>query len=184
MLRKGETLKRIAHRYQKSYKALVQLNGRKIETYLPEKIYLSEPRNLLKARYAVYEREVSYTPSRFIWPVMGRLTSNFGWRWGRHHYGVDIAAPNGTAIKAARAGEVIHSGRVPGYGKLVILYHGRGISTIYAHAKRLFVRKGVYVQKGERIAAVGSSGRSTGPHLHFEIRQFKEPVDPLEYLPE
>jgi murein DD-endopeptidase MepM/ murein hydrolase activator NlpD len=120
----------------------------------------------------------------FVWPVRGgKLTSRFGRRNGRPHEGIDLAAGRGTRILAAEAGKVIHSGRLGDYGKVVILKHAGRYRTVYAHANKLFVRKGQFVEKGDRIAAVGSSGRSSGPHLHFEIRQRESPRDPMLYLP-
>lgn len=119
----------------------------------------------------------------FSWPVKGRLTSRFGKRNGRKHEGVDLAAPRGTAIRAAEAGKVIHSGRLAAYGKVVILKHGGHYRTVYAHASKTLVRKGEFVERGQLIAKVGSTGRSTGPHLHFEIRHRENPRDPMLYLP-
>ena len=98
------------------------------------------------------------------------------------HEGIDIAAAKGTPIYASEAGRVIFSGRMRGYGKVVILKHAGRFRSIYAHACRLLVRKGAFVERGEKIAEVGSTGRSTGPHVHFEIRRSETPQDPLTYL--
>ncbi len=114
----------------------------------------------------------------------GRLTSPFGMRQHpihgdlRHHDGVDIAAPEGTPIRAARAGRVVRAGFEEGYGNVVVLDHGGGLETRYAHCQRLGVRPGDRVDAGAPIATVGSTGRSTGPHLHFEVRHQGIPVDP------
>jgi murein DD-endopeptidase MepM/ murein hydrolase activator NlpD len=105
-----------------------------------------------------------------IWPVRGRMTSGFGSRWGRLHAGIDIAAPTGTPIWAAKAGEVIFAGVQSGYGNVVIIDHGGGLTTLYGHQSRIGVHDGQTVGQGEVIGAVGSTGRSTGPHLHFETR--------------
>ncbi|MBI2880882.1 MAG: M23 family metallopeptidase [Candidatus Tectomicrobia bacterium] len=120
----------------------------------------------------------------FIWPIKGRVTSFFGRRGRAMHQGVDIAAPTGTQIRAAEEGMAIFSDRGPGgYGLMVILRHPNGFHTIYAHNHRNLVRKGQRVRQGDVIALVGSTGRSTGPHLHFEIRNRAQAKDPLFYLP-
>jgi murein DD-endopeptidase MepM/ murein hydrolase activator NlpD len=121
-------------------------------------------------------------PGRLRWPVRGVFASRFGVRDGRPHEGIDVAAPEGTVIVAAAAGKVVYSGRQSGYGSLVILRHGGGLLTVYAHASRLLVREGEEVGAGERIALVGNTGRSSGPHLHFEVREGTRPRDPLRYL--
>jgi murein DD-endopeptidase MepM/ murein hydrolase activator NlpD len=120
---------------------------------------------------------------RFEWPVKGRLTSPFGKRWGRPHEGIDLAAKRGTVIHAAEEGSVIHSGRLGDYGKVVIVRHDGDYRSVYAHARRTHVRRGDRVRKGQKIAEVGTTGKSTGPHLHFEIRQRQTPQDPMLYLP-
>jgi murein DD-endopeptidase MepM/ murein hydrolase activator NlpD len=118
----------------------------------------------------------------FIWPADGVVTSGFGMRWGRMHEGIDIAAPIGTPIWAAAAGTVIHAGWLSGYGSLVVVDHGNGLATAYAHASAILVVLGQQVSQGETIALVGSTGHSTGPHLHFEVRINGVAVDPLLYL--
>jgi len=118
----------------------------------------------------------------FVWPARGRLTSRFGWRRWRHHDGIDIAAPYGAPVTAARDGVVIYAGWYHAYGKAVILDHGSGLQTLYGHNAALLVRAGQRVEKGQLIARVGSSGRSTGPHLHFEVRINGRPVNPIKYL--
>lgn len=118
----------------------------------------------------------------FIWPARGRLSSGFGWRRLRHHDGIDIASPYGAPITAARDGTVIFAGWYYAYGKTVILNHGNGLQTIYGHASRILVERGDDVKKGQLIAHVGSTGRSTGPHLHFEVRIKGRAVNPMKYL--
>jgi murein DD-endopeptidase MepM/ murein hydrolase activator NlpD len=122
-------------------------------------------------------------PLRFAWPVKGRLTSRFGLRGNRPHEGVDLGAPHGTPIVASEAGRVIHSGRFGAYGKTVILKHAGAYRSVYAHARTLYVAKGDFVERGQKIAEVGATGRATGPHLHFEIRRGETAHDPLVYLP-
>lgn len=124
------------------------------------------------------------------WPVVGRITSTFGWRKSpfrssksEYHDGLDIAAPYGTAIRAAADGVVIQSNRVAGWGRIIKIRHGNGLVTIYAHNSSNLVKTGDRVTKGSVIAKVGSSGRSTGPHVHFTIEKNGKPVDPLLYLP-
>jgi murein DD-endopeptidase MepM/ murein hydrolase activator NlpD len=119
--------------------------------------------------------------SGFIWPVGGIVTSGFGTRWGRLHAGIDIAAPYGTAVQAAAAGTVISAGTMNGYGNIVVIIHGNGLATAYAHLSAIYVGSGS-VSQGQTIGAVGSTGSSTGNHLHFEVRVNGSPVDPLGYL--
>ena len=116
-------------------------------------------------------------------PTNGNLSSRFGSRWGRKHTGIDFAAPIGTDIYATDNGTVIYSEyNNGGYGYLIQIDHGNGIVTYYAHCDELLVPEGHVVAKGDLIARVGNTGRSTGPHLHFEVRKNGEPTDPLNYL--
>jgi murein DD-endopeptidase MepM/ murein hydrolase activator NlpD len=126
----------------------------------------------------------SSTPSAsgFIWPVSGPVVSGFGMRWGRMHTGVDIAVGYGTPIHAAASGRVIYAGWMDGYGNLVFVDHGGGISTGYAHQSRIAVANGQTVGQGDVIGYVGCTGHCFGPHLHFEVRVNGSPVDPLGYL--
>jgi murein DD-endopeptidase MepM/ murein hydrolase activator NlpD len=117
-----------------------------------------------------------------IWPVSGPITSPYGMRWGSLHPGIDIGAGTGTPIKAAAAGRVIVSGYSGGYGNLIVIDHGNGIATAYAHQSSLAASTGQRVSQGQVIGYVGSTGFSTGPHLHFEVRVNGSPVDPLGYL--
>jgi murein DD-endopeptidase MepM/ murein hydrolase activator NlpD len=118
----------------------------------------------------------------FIWPVLGPVTSPFGWRWGRMHEGIDIGAASGSPIRAAAAGTVIYAGWLGGYGNLTVIDHGGGIATAYGHQSSIAVGSGAYVAQGQVIGYVGSTGHSTGPHLHFEVRVNGVPQDPLGYL--
>lgn len=118
----------------------------------------------------------------FKMPTRGSLSSRFGTRWGRAHEGIDLAAPIGTAVNAADGGVVISVGTNGAYGKLVKIDHGGGYVTYYGHLSKFFVKQGDKVYKGQKIAAVGNTGRSTGPHLHFEIRKNGTPVNPLKYV--
>lgn len=119
----------------------------------------------------------------YMYPVTNwNLTSNFGYRWGRLHAGADVGVPIGTTVRASRAGQVITAGWVGGYGNCVIIDHGDGVSTRYGHLSEVTVSVGQYVDQGQQVALSGNTGRSTGPHLHFEIRINGEAVDPLPYL--
>lgn len=115
-------------------------------------------------------------------PTRGSLTSRFGWRWGSKHEGIDIAAKVGTPVHAADGGKVVFSGTKGAYGKLVIIDHGGGYQTYYAHNSKIVVSVGDKVHKGQKISEVGNTGRSTGPHLHFEVRKNGTPVNPLKYV--
>lgn len=126
----------------------------------------------------------------FKWPLSSytRISSQFGYRvhpilkTKKMHTGIDIAATYGTSILAANSGTVIFAGWYGGYGKAVIIDHGSGKSTLYAHTSKLLVSEGKEVKAGQKIAEVGSTGLSTGPHLHFEVREKGTPVDPLKYV--
>ena len=126
---------------------------------------------------------VGISPSGFIWPVQGYVTSGFGPRWGRMHTGIDIAAPAGTPIHAAKAGDVIYAGWMGGYGNLVVLDHGDSVVTLYAHQSRIGVVEGQELNQGDVLGFVGTTGHSTGNHLHFEVRVDAQPRDPRPYLP-
>jgi len=123
----------------------------------------------------------------FMRPVMGGITSGFGMRVHpilgvpKMHTGIDISAATGTPIRAGDAGTVIWAGPRGGYGLCVVIDHGGGMSTVYGHCSRLAVGVGQEVRKGQIIGSVGSTGLSTGPHLHFEVRRSGSPVDPLSY---
>jgi murein DD-endopeptidase MepM/ murein hydrolase activator NlpD len=125
---------------------------------------------------------------RYVWPVHGRITSYFGRRnlgmgTSNFHSAIDVAAPTGTKVVAARSGTVIYaSWSNRGYGKLIKIEHSGGAETWYAHNSKILVEVGQYVNQGEVIARVGSTGLSTGPHLHFEVHEGGKPIDPLTYL--
>lgn len=127
-------------------------------------------------------------PAALQSPLQGRITSEFGVRndpinrQQRQHHGVDIAAPRGTPIGAAATGTVVFAGRKGGYGNTVIIEQADGKQTLYGHAEQLLVQVGERVEAGQTIATVGSTGRSTGPHLHFEVRENGQPINPLAML--
>ncbi len=121
-------------------------------------------------------------------PSDGAITSRFGWRrhpilgYLRFHGGIDFGASYGSTIRAADNGTVIYAGWYGGYGYTVVINHGGNITTLYGHTSQLYVSEGQSVKRGQAIAAVGSTGLSTGPHLHFEVRKNGEPIDPMSYL--
>ena len=139
------------------------------------------------------KRKTVYLPatgkgSKFDWPLRGVMSSPFGER--THpilkrkilHSGIDLVAPNNAPIKTAAPGEVIYNGWLRGYGRVVVVDHGRGYSTLYAHLSASLVREGQVVKAGAVIAKVGRTGNVTGYHLHFEVRQYGTPVNPIKYL--
>ena len=125
---------------------------------------------------------------QLMYPTIGPVTSNFGWRTHpilgteRFHSGIDFGADYGSLIYASEQGRVIYADWYGGYGNAVIVDHGNGMTTLYAHCSDLYVKDGDVVAKGQPIASVGSTGFSTGPHLHFELRANGEPIDPAAYL--
>jgi murein DD-endopeptidase MepM/ murein hydrolase activator NlpD len=127
-------------------------------------------------------KPINLTNANIISPSRGSISSNFGMRWGKMHQGVDIAANLGTTINAVLDGTVIFAGWQDGYGKVIQLSHSGGIQTTYAHCSFIDVKKGETIKQGEKIGEVGSTGNSTGPHLHFEVRKNGEPQNPEKYV--
>jgi murein DD-endopeptidase MepM/ murein hydrolase activator NlpD len=119
-----------------------------------------------------------------VWPAQGMLSSGFGWRWGRPHKGIDIAAPIGTPVVSAAAGKVAFAGwNDGGYGYVVEVEHVDGTMTRYAHNDRILVKEGQAVNQGQQLSEMGSTGHSTGPHLHFEVHpRGGEAVNPMAFL--
>ena len=141
--------------------------------------YLPQPINRNTSPPSPSDTKIAY-----IWPTKGVLTSGYGMRWGRMHRGIDIANKTGTPIVAAADGVITFEGRQRGYGKIIDIRHIDGSLTRYAHNHRHFVKLGQKVQQGQMIAHMGSTGFSTGPHLHFEIHPTgKRAVNPIAYLP-
>lgn len=119
----------------------------------------------------------------YMYPVSNwNVTSNFGYRWGRLHAGTDIGIPTGTTVRASRSGKIITAGWLGGYGNCVMIDHGDGVTTVYGHLSQVLVSVGQYVDQGQQIALSGNTGRSTGPHLHFEIRVGGSATDATPYL--
>ena len=155
--------------------------------YLSEVQALEAESAALGARIQAAQSESGPTTSAssaagLAWPVSGPVTSGFGMRWGRMHTGIDIAVPTGTPVHAAAAGTVVYAGWMSGYGYLVAIDHGGALATAYAHNSSLAVTVGQRVTQGQVVSLSGSTGHSTGPHVHFEVRVNGAPVDPLQYL--
>lgn len=207
---KGQTLYAIAQAYGISVKELQSINGiqdpseldvgyhlwipnakqlvhvaptvenapQKAESYVPEK------KNIPKKRKTKSERKKASTKRKLMWPVRGgTLTSRFGTRDGKNHHGIDIGARRGTPIRAAHRGTVKFSGWGPtGYGLMIIIKHPGNLTTVYAHNSRNLVKEGNEVKRGQMIARVGKTGRASGPHVHFEVRNDAHAKNPLLYL--
>jgi len=174
----------------------VQVDQRRLKSALDQRIqdYVNEVDALSKedARLSALIRsrqgtdgpvDARVSGSGLIWPASGPITSGFGMRWGRLHAGVDIGAGYGSPVRAAKGGTVILAGYNGGYGNAVIIDHGGGFSTLYAHMSRLMVSDGAVVRQGQQVGAVGSTGHSTGAHLHFETRFGGTPQNPRRFLP-
>ena len=160
---------------------IVRENGQEVERTLVAEKELEEPVTQVVAIGT--KMAVAQGTGRLSWPMRrGSLTSRYGLRRGRVHSGVDIAAPTGTPIYAADSGVVTMAQWYSGYGKTVVIDHGNGVSTLYGHCSEILVRVGSKVEKGQLIARVGSTGRSTGSHLHFEVRERGRACDPLRYF--
>ncbi|RKD31466.1 hypothetical protein BET03_12605 [Thermohalobacter berrensis] len=144
--------------------------------------------DLAKLKNDVKERLRYLEAKPDLMPTWGRITSGFGYRknpFGRgreFHYGIDISNKYGTSIKAAGTGVVTYAGYNGGYGKVIMINHGYGYQTVYGHNNKLLVRTGERVKKGQVIAKMGNTGKSTGPHLHFEIRYYGKPINPKNIL--
>ncbi len=168
----------------------VQGMGRRMNLladYLTSEISLQEAlqQELLGA---LRERRLEFDARPSLWPIRGEISSDFGMRrspFGRKgdfHKGIDIRTPSGTPVRAPGAGEVIEVGYMRGYGLRIVLRHDYGIETVYAHLRKALVNEGQTVKRGEKIALSGNSGRSTGPHLHYEVHVKADAVDPMKFL--
>ncbi len=132
-----------------------------------------------------FDPKIFLKSGEFLWPVpaSSTISSGFGQRWGRSHEGIDIASRVGSHIVAASEGIVVYSGsEIGGYGNITVIAHKNGFFTVYAHAKTNFTHQGQRVYRGQVISQIGMTGRTTGPHLHFEIRKNGEAIDPTNFL--
>jgi LysM repeat protein len=175
---RGETLWSLARRYQVSVGQLMEMNQ------INDPNVIRDGQNLIVSTATDQVQPVmGQQPERiFSWPLAGRITSHYGIRGAGFHHGLDIAGEMGDIIKAARSGRVEAVEWRPIYGETVIIDHGDGYQTLYAHASEYLVEPGGLVETGQGIARVGSTGRSTGPHLHFEVRIDNKAVNPILYL--
>lgn len=194
-VRPGETLYRISKAYGVPVSELVAANDiddpSRIEVGQELRIpgaKRSVPVGMITPKDASAKRptagEMPKGAPRFAWPIeAGTLSSHFGQRGDSFHDGIDISAPVGTPVKAADAGEVVYSDVLRGYGNVIIVRHANGYATVYAHNDRNLVETGVRVRRGQTIAEVGDTGRTTGANLHFEVRMDNIARDPLFFLP-
>ena len=188
---KDDKLEDLAALYQVEVRAILERN----EIYDPEDlgpgimIFIpgakSKAGEKREANYPELDEKdpVLNSGKRFVWPAKGTLSSGFGVRHGKMHEGIDLTKDLGWEVLAAGAGRVVFAGRKSGYGNTLIIDHGRGIKTLYAHLSRIKTREGRRVRQGEEIGKIGNTGGSTGPHLHFEVRVNDKPQNPLRYLP-
>jgi len=173
-----DTLEKIASKYSVSINIIQKKNDiYDSEDLVPGmKIIIPGVRHITKSSHKPVLR------LQFIWPAKGVISSGYGIRHGRKHDGIDITKDNGRKIVASASGIVEFNGWKKGYGKVLIINHGNGFRTLYAHNQTLYVNKKQYVNQGQKIAYMGSTGKSSGIHLHFEIQKNGKPVNPLRYL--
>ncbi len=179
----GDTMSNLAEQYHVSMQDLIEANQDKNPEYLQLGDFLYIPETAITRIAQTEPSRGGYLTSTMIWPIEGKITSSYGWRKSGFHHGLDIAAQLGTKIHAAEEGTVSFAGYKSIYGRTVIIDHLNGKQTLYAHAQGICVAKGDKVYRGQVIAAVGMTGNTTGPHVHFEVRQEGKVKNPLSYLP-
>jgi len=188
-VKKGQTLWRISKTYGIDMQTIAEYNDiyDKNLIYVGQEIFIPGAQKQLEVE--VYTGDtgdmgtIIVHKGMFVWPTDGTVYSLFGVRWGQMHAGLDISANSGTPVLAAKDGTVVYAGRKGGYGNLVILRHADGYETYYGHLSVISVTTGGSVTKGQKIGLVGSTGKSTGPHLHFEVRKDNKVRNPLFFLP-
>jgi murein DD-endopeptidase MepM/ murein hydrolase activator NlpD len=185
-IRKGDTYKKLAKEFKTEEWTLKEANKSK-PLRIGEWFFVPLNRGIMGAKsYRIPANTAQYMASgRFLWPVpsSSRISSGFGRRWGRHHDGIDIPARTGAHIVSVDDGVVVYSGRKLGaYGNITVIAHNNGLFSVYAHADKNYTRKGQKVHRGQVIATIGSTGRSTGPHLHFEIRKDSKALNPKKFV--
>lgn len=182
----GESLWTIAKKFNVEHQRLIEANSLEDPDYILIGMNLKIPvaNSTITKNYAAQNSSLRSVPQdlKLIWPARGRISSPFGERWGRMHWGIDLALPIGENVVAAASGKVIWSGWINGYGMTVIIDHGKGYRTLYAHNSSLIVRSGDNVRQAQLIAKSGNTGFSTGPHLHFEVQKDDQALDPMDFL--
>jgi murein DD-endopeptidase MepM/ murein hydrolase activator NlpD len=188
-VKKGDTLAEIASKYGVPVEAIQEVNGLSgANITVGKDLFLPGAKPVTSVYAFTGGSSGSSVSAGFLWPLSGRITSGYGWRRDPFtkrrdfHTGIDIKGPTGRIIRASKAGRVVYSGWMGGYGRVVVIDHGKDYSTLYAHCSSLLVRKGQRVSAGQAIGKVGSSGRATGPHLHFEVRYRNKAMNPLKVL--
>ena len=196
VVKPGETLYRIGRAYDLNYAELARVNRLRDpnQIHIGQRLLIPGAARQLPVEMITPADPIVSIPTvprsselpenAIIWPIAGGINSHFGQRGATFHDGIDISAQEGTPIKAIDKGEVIYSDQLRGYGNLVILRHSGGLVSVYAHNQVNLVAQGQLVSQGDVIAKVGSTGRVSGPHLHFEIRKDNVAQDPLLYLPQ
>jgi LysM repeat protein len=179
-IKRGDTLASISRTYGVPLDEIITANGLlRPDRIWPGKRLIIPVSGSLRGRRAISPRSLT---GLLLWPARGYVSSRFGWRWRRHHNGIDIAANWGSPIRAARDGRVSFARWYRGYGRMIIIDHGGRVRTRYAHASSIKVREGELVRAGQAIGSVGCTGFCLGTHLHFELEVNDRPVDPLTYL--
>ncbi len=180
----GDTMFDLAGRYGIDLETLASANADQNLDFLEvgDLLHIPTANNIRVAQVTSQPSRSLSTSKLMKWPIEGTITSSFGWRKAGYHHGIDIANKIGTPIRAAAAGTVSFTGYKSVYGLTVIIDHPDGKQTLYAHAQKTFVSKGEQVKQGQTIAAVGMTGVTTGPHVHFEVRVGSKVSDPISYL--
>ena len=204
-VKKGQTLWRICKRYDVNLQNVAELNNIKTVSQIKtgDKIFIPGAKTVLwvppttkktkstwkkpppkqKSSKSEQRKIVKY-PGVFQWPVKGSIVSGFGINKGMKHDGINIKTPLGTLVKASNSGKVIFSSLLEGYGNTIIIQHKNNYATVYANNRKNIVKKGKWVKRGQNVAEVGvSSEKNNVPYLHFQIRKFNRPRNPLFYLP-
>lgn len=211
-IKKGDTLSEICSKYKIDLKTAAQHNNIKLnKIIIGKKIFLPDARKIIKPKPIAKKTNIKHSvivknkksdkaianntknpkvksSKTFYWPLKGRITSGFGIRkhpiskTRKFHCGIDIGAVKGTSVIAAKKGKIIYSGWKDGYGKLIVIEHDNNYISVYAHLSKLLVKKGDEVKLKEKIALSGATGLVTGPHLHFEIRKYLTPLNPMKFL--
>lgn len=193
-IRKGDTLKSISEEFKISVKSIMAYNNIKSniregkQLFLPDAVKIRKPQSKINTNSDENGTYANIGKRHFWWPLRGRITSSFGNRIDpfsgsrKFHCGIDISVPPGTPVLAACDGKVIFSNWKEGYGNMVVLKHNDGYISVYAHNKNNIVSDGDEIKKGQTIALSGMTGAVTGAHLHFEIRKYLTPLNPIKFL--